>query len=230
MKPIIIADHRIPDSARESLLMHGELISMKSSGIVYQAISGHPDVFICKTNRGLIVAANTPDELIELLKNRNVRMVKGEKILGISYPETAFYNAVVTPNFIIHNSKYTDPVLHKACSNLEFIHVNQAYCRCTTLALIDDRFITSDKGIEKALDQKGLEVLYINPEGIVLPGFKHGFFGGTCSIYKKKVYFIGNLDHFLEGNKIRTFLSSYEIIELYDGPLFDGGGLIFPDG
>ncbi len=37
--------------------------------------------------------------------------------------ETAFYNAVVTPNFIIHNSKYTDPVLHKACSNLEFIHV-----------------------------------------------------------------------------------------------------------
>ena len=229
MKPIIIADHRIPDSARESLLKHGELITVNSSGIVYEAISGHPDVFICKTDSGLVVAPNTPNEVIELLKKRNIKMIRGENSLGASYPYTAYYNAVVTPNFIIHNTKYTDPVLCDACSNLETIHVNQAYCRCATLALMEDRFITSDKGIEKGLVQKGLEVLYIDPEGILLPGFKHGFFGGTCAVYKNKIYFLGSLDHFPEGNKIRTFLSGYEIVELGDEQLFDGGGLIFPD-
>ncbi len=229
MIPVIIADHRIPDSTRESLLKHGELIMVKSSGIVYQGISGHPDIFICKTDSGLIVAPNTPNEVIELLKKRNVKMISGEKSLGTSYPHTAYYNAVVTPSFIIHNTKYTDPGLHEACSNLKSIHVNQAYCRCTTLALKEDRFITSDKGIEKVLLQKGFEVLYVDPTGILLPGFKNGFFGGTCGVYKKKVYFIGNLDHFPEGNKIRTFLSGYEIVELGDGQLFDGGGLIFPD-
>jgi hypothetical protein len=41
------------------------------------------------------------------------------------------------------------------------------------------------------------------------------------------VFFIGNLSHFPEGEKVRQFLSSYEIIELYDGPLVDGGSLIF---
>lgn len=229
MNPIIIADHRIPDSVRESLLKHGELITVRSSGIVYKAISGHPDVFICKTDRGLIAAPNTPNEVIECLKKRNVKIIKGEKSLRASYPYTAYYNAVVTPNFIIHNTKYTDPVLRDACSNLETIHVNQAYCRCTTLALLEDRFITSDKGIEKVLLQKGIEVLYIDPEGILLPGFKHGFFGGACAVYKNKIYFLGNLNHFPEGNKIRTFLSGYEIVELGDGQLFDSGGLIFLD-
>lgn len=69
--------------------------------------------------------------------------------------------------------------------------------------------------------------MYVNPEGIQLPGFDHGFVGGAAGIYKDQVFFIGNLDYFSEGEKFRHFLSGYEIIELYDGPLFDGGSILF---
>lgn len=150
-------------------------------------------------------------------------------MVGKKYPHTAHYNAVVTDTFLIHNPKYTEPTILSECSSLELIEVKQAYTRCNVLALPNDRFITSDKGIEKALQRKGLEVLYTDPKGILLPGFKNGFFGGACGIYNQQVFFIGKLDHFPEGENVRDFLEGYEIIELYDGPLFDGGSILFLD-
>ncbi|MCF8386230.1 MAG: hypothetical protein K9G47_00005, partial [Bacteroidales bacterium] len=64
---------------------------------------------------------------------------------------------------------------------------------------------------------------------IILPGQKHGFLGGCCGVWKDSLFIIGNLDHFSEGEKIRKFVSEagFRIIELYDGPLFDGGNVLF---
>ncbi len=77
------------------------------------------------------------------------------------------------------------------------------------VGLPDGRFITSDRGIERALIEKGKDVMYVNPEGIQLSGFDHGFGGGTAGIFENQIYFLGSLDHFLEGEKIRHFLSEY---------------------
>lgn len=224
---IVVADKRIPELALKALKKYGEVLYFETSCITYPAISGHPDIFFCKVVDELLVSPNTPDEFKRKLKSGSISFSEGHSVVGQKYPNTASYNAVVTNRYLIHNQEFTDSEILKLCIHLEKIEVKQAYTRCNLLALKNNRFITSDKGIEKALLQKSLEVLFVRPEGILLPGFDHGFFGGTCGIFEEKVIFIGNLNHFPEGEKVRQFLSSYEIIELYDGPLFDGGSLIF---
>jgi len=109
------------------------------------------------------------------------------------------------------------------------IHVNQAYTRCNLLPLKNNNFITSDKGIYSALTAYNLNVLYVNPKSILLPGFKNGFFGGACGTYKDQFFVIGSLASFMESEKVRILLHDlgYQIVELYDGQLYDGGSLVF---
>jgi len=226
---LIIIDNTIPEQAKKKLSTFGEIMELQTSGITYDAISGHPDIFFCKTPKGLIVAQNTPAMYIELLKGRKVSFNMGEKELGLQYPESSVYNAVVTDKYCIHNQNITDPEILRSMQDHQQIHVNQGYTRCSLLPLKNDHFITSDTGIYQVLTSKEIDVLSVNPVGIRIQGLKHGFFGGTCGIYQDKVFIIGSLAHFDEGEKVRVYLEKleYEIIELYDGPLFDGGSIIF---
>ncbi|NOX86943.1 MAG: hypothetical protein GXO86_13435 [Chlorobi bacterium] len=224
---VIIADIKIPDEAREQLESYGQVILIETQDITYPAVSGHPDIFFCRTNDGLVVSPNLPVYVIDELKKQQVPFVFGERETGRKYPATAGLNAVVTADYMIHNKKYTDPLLRQQCTGKQFIHVNQGYTRCNLIPLKDNRFITSDRGIEKVLRKHDLEVLYVDPKGILLPGFDHGFIGGACGVFGNIVFFIGNLNHFPEGEKVRSFLQGYQIVELYDGPLFDGGSLVF---
>ncbi len=226
---LILADKRIPEKAKNSLIKYGEVLFLETSGITYPAISGHPDIFFCKTQSGLVVAPNTPEKIKQQLLRNSIHIIEGAAKTGNDYPETARYNVVVTDSLLIHNLKHTDDVILGETKSLQNIHVNQAYTYCNLIALENERFITSDKGIKKTLSGKGFEVLYVHPEGIILPGFNHGFIGGCCGISDGRIFFIGSLNHFPEGDSIRSFIRGFEIIELYDGPLFDGGGLIFID-
>ncbi len=225
---MIIANNRSPEQAKEKLLGFGNVMFLETEGITYKAISGHPDIFFCRINDKLIVAPNLPVKFREELNNHSIEFIVGEKSIGIKYPETAFYNAVVTENYLIHNLKYTDNAILEATGNLKKINVNQAYARCSLLPLPGNKFITSDRGIEKILNNEGLEILYVSPKDILLPGFEHGFFGGTCGVFENKLLILGSLKHFKDGEKTRQFLdkANMEIVELYDGPLFDGGSLL----
>ena len=226
---LILADNRIPQKAKNSLKKYGEVLLFEINGITYPVISGHPDIFFCKTQSGLVVAPNIPEKRKQQLLRNSIHIIEGATETGNDYPETARYNVVVTDSFLIHNLKHTDDVILGETKSLKNIHVNQAYTSCNLIALENNRFITSDKGIEKVLSGKGFEVLFVNPKGIILPGFKHGFIGGCCGISKERIFFTGSLNHFPEGDNIRNFIRGFEIIELYDGPLFDGGGLIIID-
>ena len=97
------------------------------------------------------------------------------------------------------------------------------------MALRDNWFVTSDRGIEQILLCHQLHVLYVDPVGIQLPGFSHGFFGGTCGILDDTVYFIGDLAYHKQGEEINLLLEKlgYQTCALYDGPLFDGGSMFF---
>lgn len=226
---IIIADNKIPVKAKETLSKYGELILLKTDSIVYDAISGHPDIFFCQVGEKLIVAPNLPESFKEELKKHSLTFIEGDKPVGADYPTSASYNAVITKNYLIHNLKYTDKAILDASQNLKKINVNQAYTRCNLLALADDKFITSDRGIEKTLRNKGLEIIYVSPKGIILPGFEHGFFGGVCGVCQKMIFITGSLAKYPEGDKVKSFLTNlnYIVIELYDGHLFDGGSLVF---
>jgi len=225
----IIIDNRLPAEAKQKLSTFGNLIEFESSGIVYDAISGHPDIFLCDTGSFLVAAPNTPQRYLDFFTKNNITYKTGYQKLGNKYPATSHYNAVVTENFLIHNLKYTDKAILEACEHKIHLHTNQAYTRCSLLGVGENNFITSDKNIEKVLLKAGLNVLFVNPEKILLKGFPHGFFGGCCGILQNKLIVAGNLKYYKPKDSIMEFLktNNMELVELYDGKLVDAGGLFF---
>ena len=222
----ILTNNILPPKAIKKLETFGELIFLETKSIVYQAISKHPDIFFCPMGEELIVAPNLPETYKNFLRKKEIFFEEGKKPLGKTYPETAIYNAVVTNNYLIGNTKVIDKSIIEKVRKRKIIHVNQAYTRCNLLPLPNNKFITSDKGIYKELRKEELEVLFVNPEGILLDGFKNGFFGGCCGVFENKVFIAGSLSHFPEGEKVREFLKDFEIIELYDGSLLDVGSIL----
>ena len=223
----IIVDKRIPQKAKESLSHYGKVISFETKGITYDAISCHPDIFFCKPENQLIIAPNLPDNYKNILSENSIQYIEGELRVGNKYPESVRYNVVVTEKLFIHNLKYTDPVILGQTNNLESININQGYSRCSLLPLKNNHFITSDTAIYKTLKEKRIDILYSNPSGIILPGFKHGFVGGAFGVFGNKIFVIGSLKKYDEGDKVNQYLIrlGYQIIELYNGPLFDGGSI-----
>ena len=193
----IISSINIPKEAQKQLGNYGSILPFATTGITYSAISNHPDVFMCLIDNELVIAPNTPNEFKDLLNDNNIKFTEGKKLVGNNYPKTAGYNAVVTDNYLIHKLKITDTKILELCADKKAINVNQAYTRCNLLPLKDNSFITSDKGIYQILSANQLDVLYVNPEGIILPGFSHGFFGGACGVYKNQILLLSqNLTYF----------------------------------
>lgn len=225
---LIIADHRLPEEAKLALKSIGELLEFKTSGVVYDAVSGHPDIFMCQLPDMLVVSPQIPGKVSDALKSHNVDFVFGSKHTGFQHPETTFYNAVATHDFLIHNLNFTDKMIVQKYADNQQLFVKQGYTRCNLLPLRRENFITSDEGIYRALKPYA-KVLFVSPEGIFLKNYPHGFIGGTAGVLGDYVYFAGSLTYFPEGEKIAYFLKNlnYEIIELYDGPLIDGGGIFF---
>ena len=228
---LIIADKRLPGEALQKLGDHGEVVPFETSGITYEAVAGHPDIFFCRVNETLIVAPNLPSFYLNLLQERKIGFITGDEPVGSKYPETARYNAVSTGQHLLHNFRYTDSKITGYAGDLDLVHLNQGYARCNIIPIGDDRFITSDEGVYRTLVRHDIKALLVSPEGILLPGFKHGFIGGAAGVRGDAVFFSGSLHHYRDGAAVRKFLSdeSCRIIELYDGPLFDGGSIFFID-
>lgn len=228
---LILGDARIPEQAKKNLLKLGFYIPFLTTGVTYEAISGHPDIFFCRGDGPVIVAPNLPEDYLTILKKYNVSFTIGHRPVGNKYPETARYNAVVTGDLLIHNERISDESLKKYFAAQKSIHVNQAYTRCNLIPLRNGQFITSDEGIFKILESNTIDVEYFSPEGILLPGFDHGFLGGTMGLglFNEKIYLLGQLKSYPEGDRLGALLNraGYETVELYPGPLFDGGSLLF---
>jgi hypothetical protein len=226
---LIFVDRKAPGPALRRLKVFGKVVLFHTENIVYEAISGHPDIFMTEFSDYVVTAPNLPEKYKNLLKESGVSFKEGHLALTGKYPGTARYNAVATPGYFIHNLSLSDPVLRNGAAQKTGIHVAQGYTRCNLIALGNNRMITSDRGIYKTLAALKTDVLYVNPEGILLPGFANGFIGGTCGWFQNKIFFLGNLKYLSGGEAVKRFIedSGYEIVELYNGPLFDGGGIFF---
>lgn len=224
----IIIDKKMPSQAKKKLRKYGNLIEIETSGITYNAISGHPDIFFCKSPVNLVVAPNLPGKYLKLLQKLNITFTIGKDQVGNNYPATAKYNACCADEVIIHNFSFTDLRLLEASSNLKAINVKQGYCRCNLIPLGKNKFITSDRGIFESLLKNSYQVLFVDPKNIFLEDFKHGFFGGCTGVYNNMFFVNGALSKYEDGDKVRAFLSEdFEIIELHEGQLIDVGSIIF---
>jgi len=176
-----------------------------------------------------VVSPSLPNKYLQRIKEQQLQYIIGNQASSIQHPASVHYNAAVNDRYLVHRLEFTDPVILQNCHTLKKIPVKQAYTRCNLLLLRDDHYITSDRGIHKNLQRSGLEGIFVSPEGILLPGFPNGFIGGALGLLDNTIFIIGSLAYFAEGGTVRKFLEDlqYKIVELYDGPLFDGGGILF---
>jgi len=226
---LILLDKKMPEAAKEKLAAYGEIVEFASEGITYEAISGHPDIFFCPTPSGLIVAPNLPEQYFRILDQKSISYIKGSLPVGKEYPETACYNSLVTNKFLIQNPAISEPFILDLNPNLEIIPVKQGYVRCNLIALPNEVFITSDRGIKKSLKQRQMEVLYVDPDCVKLDGFKHGFFGGVCGIHESSLFVCGSLKYLKAQVLIELFAvrAGLSIFELYSGEPADVGTILF---
>ena len=223
----IIASATMPAEAREILETLGNVVWLEPSGLAYPSISSHPDIFFfCDNERNcksIVCAPNTPNEWLEKIK---CPVIKGDKPVGVKYPETVHYNAVGIDNILIHNLQFSDKKLWN--KSLQ-INVNQGYTRCNLLALNETNYITSDLGIKKTLEKHGFDVFYVDPQQITLSGQKYGFFPGCCGLFGDNVVICGSLNYLKECKELKKFIrrNKMKIIELYNGKLVDVGSIFF---
>jgi hypothetical protein len=226
---LIIVDKKIPEEAKANLAVYGSLLELETEGIVYPAISGHPDIFFCQTPETLIISPSLPKNHLDQILELNITYAIGNQASSIQHPESVHYNAAINDRYLVHRLEYTDPVILQNCRTLKKIPVKQSYTRCNLVLIKEDHYLTSDMGIHKNLERSGLKGIFVSPDGILLPGFPNGFIGGAMGILDDKVFITGHLSHFPEGKTVRKFLEDldFEVVELYQGPLFDGGGILF---
>ena len=165
-------------------------------------------------------------EWLRTLGRHGISLIKGLKPLTSEHPHTTPYNACAVGDTLVHNLQYTDIVITRQFN--KHIHVTQGYTRCNLIALSPHHAITSDRGIEKALKDNGIEVLFVDPKQINLSGHAHGFFPGCCGIINDNLIVCGSLSQLQEQNEIKEIAhkANLNVIELYDGPLGDIGSIL----
>jgi len=228
---LIIVSKDISYCALKKLEKYGEVVLFETQGITYNAIQNHPDIFLFQLNASTaIFAPNIPENFLNNIAISGLHVIKGEKPVGSTYPQTAIYNAVLTAHYLIHNLSITDNIIKQNCRDVLQLNVHQGYVRCNLVALPNNTYITSDSGVFKTLKNAGLPALYVNSENIVLKGFSHGFFSGCCGVSKEYFFITGFLKYFSEKSDIEQFIedAQLQLVELSsEKPVDIGSILIF---
>lgn len=216
----MIADKRISPKMEHNLRGLGiDIIKTPFCKELYPAISHHPDILLHPINLDtIIIAPNVYDQLMPELTSRGFRIIKGSTVLTRNYPGNIAYNIGRIGKYVLHNFKYTDKRALTLLDEqgLDFINVKQGYSKCSICIINSNAVITSDKGIEKELNKKGIEVLLIAEGYIDLPGLSYGFIGGASGLIDKdKIIFSGQLCHHPDYKKILDFLAYCKITPIF---------------
>lgn len=231
MKKLFI-DNRMREIEKNKLVNLGyELIEIPENKRLYQEISSHVDIHICKIKDKIILEKTFYDYM------NNAEYIKGTSIVYEKYPEDIKYNACIVGNKAIHNFKYTDSMILKILeeNNFEIINVNQGYTKCSIAIIDENSIITSDVGLYNTLRNTGLDILFLDysPNIKLLNNNKYsdkkGFIGGAISRIDDNIFISGDLSFIDKENKIRDFITKKElnIIDFKQLDVIDYGGIIY---
>lgn len=191
--------------------------TVRTSGIVAAPLSDHPDMFMCK------MGAGDGAEIFSSFYHYDLYP-------GDVYPDDIALNAACTGRYFIHNLKHTVPQLLSRAEQLGMILVNvrQGYAKCSTVIVDEDSVITYDRGIAKACEAAGLDVLTVSPGHVLLPGYDTGFIGGASGRMGSTIVFNGDLTAHPDFSSIVSFIEERGLsVKWFDEwPLTDIGSII----
>lgn len=175
---------------------------------VDKRISYHSDMSLCVIGDSVVCA---PSAYHYLKQKVDCDLVCGRAEPQSKYPEDVLYNAAVVGKYLFCLKGKTDEVLIETAEKkgLEVICVKQGYARCSILPVSDTAVITADSAVSATAAKLGLDVLLVSNNGIFLPGFSHGFIGGTGGTVGKNVVFFGDISKHPDYSEIKAFCSAY---------------------
>ncbi|KYH35503.1 hypothetical protein CLTEP_04420 [Clostridium tepidiprofundi DSM 19306] len=226
----VLVDFRIDSEETNSLeKLNYNIIKCPPCNRLYEAVCGHPDMLLHKIDyENIIVHKDMPSHFINLLKKLNYNVIKSHSILKPIYPHDILLNAVNLHDYFIHKLYNTDIVLKKFVKNKTLINVKQGYTKCSTAIVTDTAIITSDPSINAALSNTKIDILFLPPGDILLPGLDYGFIGGTCGLLDDNhLAFYGNLKYYKYGKEVIKFLEKHNVepVFLREGKLVDRGSI-----
>ena len=192
-------------------------------------VSCHGDINVFNCGNGDIIAeSNIAGELQRILTDYNV-IPAGE--IRSPYPEDICLNAYLDTKRLFCNSKYLNPQLKRFCdeNNIEIIHTNQGYTKCSICAVSDNAVITEDDGLPSLLKICQYNVLKISKGFVGLSDRHYGFIGGaTAKISDSELYVSGDVSAHPDYSLIKAFCDNYGVSLIFNKnrPLTDFGGLI----
>ena len=196
----LIIDERMRQIEKEKLIELGyELIEIKQSEKVYQEISSHVDIFVCKVGKKIIVE---PSQYEFIRYNGDDNIEQGNEFVQYKYPLDIKYNVCIIGKKAIHNFQYTDIAIKKELSNKGYgcINTSQAYTNCSIAVIDDNSAIVTDKGLYKILQKHNIDVLYLEYEPdiklLTSKGYssRKGFIGGVISRIDNNIFVSGDLN------------------------------------
>lgn len=224
-----IIDKRTPSKVKKNLEKYtDDIFEFSSDEITYNSISGHPDIFMFQDANKLIMAPNTPKELINFLDKKAVNYSFGTNPVGKNLDNSVLYNCLSTKKYFFCKKGKPDISIQKWCSLKQLVNIPQSYARCSMFAL-ENKIITSDNGIVKVLEKSQMACFYFEPSEITIKDHKNGFIGGTMGATDNNVFFLGNILKHKDGKALDKYISTLgkEAICLGNDYLYDGGGLFF---
>jgi hypothetical protein len=235
-KPVClaVADERISAASERTLERLGvRLLKTRRHPGLYEAVSSHPDMLLHPIGGNRIVhAPGIGAELASQLAEAGFRLICGDTELAPQYPRDIAYNAARVGSFYFHNLKHTDRILREELENAgaEPVHVEQGYTKCSIAVVDEGTIITSDAGIARAAEKKGVRVLLIGPaRDILLPGLDMGFIGGATGLVDRRRLAVNGNARALEAYvPISRLLSekNCELLSLSGSQVVDTGSLI----
>ena len=201
-------------------------------GILPPSLSRHADLSIAIVSSKKAVC---PPESYAYYKSElspyGFEIICGKTHLGCNYPEDSAYNVCIIGKKCFLNKKVCDPTLYDILISeaYEIISVNQGYTKCSICPIDENTFITADKAIYETGTVMGFEALLISNEGILLPGYKNGFWGGSCGLGASDILFVnGDVETLKSGKLIKEFLNKkgIKIKNLKKGEVVDIGSIL----
>lgn len=236
MKKIII-DKRMRQIEKEKIKELGyELIEINKSNKVYEEISSHVDIFVCKTEKNIIIEPSQFNNIKDKLQDKNEQLIKGNDEIERKYPYDIKYNVCTIGKKAFHNFEYTDSKLKEELikQGYELINTTQGYTNCSIAVIDDNSAIVTDKGLFKILKKHNIDVLYLEYE----PDIKllnteeysnrNGFIGGAISRLGDKIIIFGDLSKIDINEEIKEFINKkgLQIIDFKGIDVIDYGGIV----
>lgn len=225
-----IVDYRISKEELNSLeSLNYNILLCPPHKRLYNAICGHPDIQIALIDsNNVIVHKDMKEAFVEQLLKLKLNVHKSLYSLEETYPHDIILNSLILGDTFVHKLNSTDPNLLELVKHKTFLNVKQGYTKCSTAIVNTKAIITSDRSIIRTLHDIDIDILYVPPGDIELPGISHGFIGGTCGLIDyEHMGFFGDLNYYKYGSEVKSFLRKHRVTPIYlrKGNLIDRGSL-----